>query len=291
MNLNTTFFSTFISLGFTLAFSALGICLATLILLGWEISFALLFVVFSVELITYHINHKAELKNDYLTNPERVENLKKTKFFDYLITTLFILAIILTVIESNTLSLIIILLPVFTMAFYTFNLIPEIISKEIGFLRLKQVILLKNIVVSLCWALIPVLTAVFLENPVDEKIIIIAGLVFIRLMVNTIAFDVKDIISDRKNNVQTIPLKLGIKKTQKLLHIINTLTIFYIAFFIIINKLPPAFLLLTFVFFYGFYYINQLNNKQINQQTLYEGIIDLECATWPVLLIIGIYFF
>jgi 4-hydroxybenzoate polyprenyltransferase len=62
-----------------------------------------------------------------------------------------------------------------------------------------------------------------------EEIVLVLVYIFIRILVGTILCDVADRKGDIIAGVETIPLRLGRKKTKKLLIIMNSFAVFWLA--------------------------------------------------------------
>ena len=74
----------------------------------------------------------------------------------------------------------------------------------IGTRNLKQKVLLKNVSISFGWSLIPILVG-FYFGAFDVPLLLLGPFIFLRLMTNTIIFDIRDTEGDRENGVKTLP--------------------------------------------------------------------------------------
>ena len=96
--------------------------------------------------------------------------------------------------------------------------------------------------------------------------------------------DIKDIESDRKEGLQTIPVMLGIKKTITFLAILNfigTITIMVLIFYL--NVLPKSILMLLFTIPFDFYCYSLVKKQKNFGYILQSGKFIL----WPFLIFIG----
>jgi 4-hydroxybenzoate polyprenyltransferase len=282
-------FSYFVNAGGILAASASGMALTTEILLNIPISLPLILAIFLFTLFSYHIDHKTGAKDDIITNPERAKSLMGNNSLDYVITFGFFLSIVLAAYFGNLYSVILILIFPIAVFLYSVEWIPKRLSKFIGFSKVKQILFLKNIFVAIFWSLIAVLTAIFHNYPINNTVVAISGLIFLRFLINTIAFDVKDIFTDRLHQINTLPVMIGVKGTQYLLHTLNLIAFGYLLFFVFLGVFPKAALLLNLIAVYAFYFITKLSNTKINQTFLYDIVIDGEFIVWVPLALLGLY--
>lgn len=273
----------FILGGHLIALGATCIVLASAILLNISITIGCLVVIYLLTFSSILYNRYKEEKIDYLTNPKRTDNLKKYFNNIYLITFFCISVSVAILIYNHKLKALLFIAGLFILTiFYT------VYFKW----ATKKIIAFKNIYFSLLISLAVVFLAIFYSYSfLNLAFLLVFVFVFFRMFVNTIFLDIKDIKSDEKNNLLTLPRV--IKNNRVVLQILKIITILSVAPIIIgyfIGLLPNFSLMLLFVIPYSFYYFNKSENEN-NFYLVNYILADLEFAIWPVLIIIGKYLY
>ncbi len=190
----------------------------------------LLLATFLLIFSVYNLNKLTDFKEDEINNPERVRYVRRFYgILKYSIGVSFVAAIILSIATSPW-AVLVMLFPVITGVLYSVRLSPSLP-------RLKDITGVKNIIIALTWAngtaFLPYLTT---EAPLSA-VALVYYYFFMKSIINTILFDVRDIEGDRLSGIRTIPVKLGVRKTRKLLLALNTtllawlLTAFMLGYF------------------------------------------------------------
>jgi 4-hydroxybenzoate polyprenyltransferase len=227
-----------------------------------EISFAIFLVTFSV----YGINKLTDKKEDSVNAPERT-SFTANKGLLLLSLSIISYAIALFLGGSeNVLAIPILLIPLCTGTVYSVK-IPN-------FPRLKNILAVKNLTVSLAWAII----AAFPPGIYSFNLILIHSVfyfILIKGFVNTILFDVRDVEGDRKQGVKSIPVTIGIDRTKKLLLLVNSLLIPWLAVSIYLGLFTKYLAVLIFCIIYGYWYIIHFCKERAGKFS-YDLVIDGE---------------
>jgi|Deesub1362B_J571_1020462.scaffolds.fasta_scaffold00007_56 4-hydroxybenzoate polyprenyltransferase len=209
------------------------------------------FLVFSV----YGINKLTDLKEDEINNPERVKYIKKVvRIFKYSILLSFILAIILSALTSFW-AILVVMFPIFSGVLYSIRVSPR-------YPRLKDITGVKNLIIALTWAngttFLPYLTLTHVDG---LKVALIYYFFFMKSIINTMLFDLRDIEGDRANGIKTVPVKLGFEKSKALLLALNTTFIpwFFIGYHF--GYFTEYSLVLIFSILNGYWYILHFSKK------------------------------
>jgi 4-hydroxybenzoate polyprenyltransferase len=121
--------------------------------------------------------------------------------------------------------------------------------------RLKDVFAVKNFAIALSWAI----TGSFLPLAISPRSFIQIALVFyflfLRCIVNTTTFDIRDIEGDRISGVRSIPVAFGVEKTRKILLLLNSTLIPWLAYSYFLGLFHTYLLVLIFAIAYGYWYI------------------------------------
>ena len=178
----------------------------------WNLLLLTFLLVFSV----YGLNKLTDVGEDEINNPERVGYVKKVgRAFKYMIVLSFALSVILSAITSPW-AVLVVLFPIVSGILYSVRVSPK-------YPRLKDITGVKNIIIATTWAngttFLPYLVAGGVEV---WKVLLIYYFFFMKSMINTIIFDVRDIEGDRINGIRTIPVVLGFERSRKLLILLNS---------------------------------------------------------------------
>lgn len=201
------------------------------------------FTVYSI----YGLNKLTDIEEDAVNNPERAKIIAKIcTLFKFSLAVSFILSLILGF-SVNVLALPALLFPLFMGVIYSIG-----ISSHIP--RLKDITGVKNLIIALSWG-VPLALLPAIDQSMKQFIVIliIFYIFFIKSLINSILFDIRDIEGDRISGVKTIPIFLGINKTKRLLLILNSTLIPLIIFSY--GYFYKYFFVLVFIIVYGYWYI------------------------------------
>ncbi|MGC9515614.1 UbiA family prenyltransferase [Methanocrinis sp.] len=181
-------------------------------------------IVFLIAFSVYSLDKIADLDKDIINMPQRRSFLYGRKRL-VLSSSLaaYGLAALLTLASTPT-ALPIVLTPIIANAFYGTKLLP-------GVPRLKDIPVMKNLVVASTWALITTLLPAMSAGCLEPfKIAIVGYFIFVKTFVDTALYDMRDVEGDRQNGVRTIPVILGTGRTTALLMAVNSTLLFIPAF-------------------------------------------------------------
>jgi len=173
-------------------------------------------IVFLISFSVYSLDKIADLDKDVINMPQRKSFLYGRKRL-VLSSSLaaYALAVLLTLL-STPLALPVVLIPIIANAFYGTKLLP-------GIPRLKDIPVMKNVVVATTWALITTLMPALSSGHLGVLNIAVVGyFMFVKTFVDTVLYDMRDIEGDRQNGVRTVPVMLGMRKTTALLLAANS---------------------------------------------------------------------
>jgi len=250
------------------------------ILLKIQISWDILLVTYLLAYIPYLYNRFKEIKIDDLTNPKRTQHLKKyLKWMPIIFYfTIFILVGSL-VYFTNFRTL------VFASFLLVFGLLYTLIFKKIT----KKIALLKNIYVSIFFALLPFFLVTYylysLTDFLKINILSLAMFIFLKAFLIQILLDIKDIESDKEQRLRTFPIIIGEKNTFTILSIFNFLVtiIITMGFSFYFNIFPKIILMLIFTFPFSLYCYYLAKNRKYLGYILQSG----EFLLWSPLILIG----
>ncbi len=253
---------------FSNIYLAIGAMLTTYMvikLLGFSFNFTPILILFLTTFFIYNLNRQTDLNEDRINHPKRVEFIDRYKYLFPLSIIGYLFALILAL-QHNFMT-------------FLMSLIPFILGFIYSVFRMKKIFLMKNIIVALGWASITLVVGAYFEISdlfINTVIWIIFLFIFLRILIVVIIFDIRDVVGDKIHNIQTFPVKYGIKKTKDIIIILNFLSLSVLLIGFILNLLPIGVSLIgIFTLFMGFLYIYLLN-KKFDIKLLCEVIVDGE---------------
>jgi 1,4-dihydroxy-2-naphthoate octaprenyltransferase len=213
-------------------------------------------------------------------SPRAIHLKKYVKWMPYIIFLYGLLYVILLLVFGNISSIIYGLILLVISLFFTYKG-KKIFSRLIGF---------KSYYAALTWAALIPFAAIYISYPINLTVFLFSFFVFIRLLVNINFFDIKDMVSDSKDEIRTLVLGLGKEAFISLLHILNLVSMLPIIIGILLDIFPVYSFCLVFLFFYSYIFIirGRENIQQI--QNISYIVVDGEYYYWPILLFIMLLF-
>ncbi len=254
-----------------------GFIISIVLILDIDFSLQPIIVLYLISQIAYTYNHFKEMKNDILTNPERVKHLQKRVLYFPIIINLYIFLLIIFSIFVSWYFLIYVLFLLILGALYT-KLFKKLTYKILCF---------KNIYISFSWLLGISIVFFYYNISFNYFFLLFFFFIFIRMMLNTIFFDIKDIEDDKKNNLKTLPVVMGKDKSLMILNIINLISFIPIIFGVFLGIMPSYILILFISYFYALYYLKRANTTSLWKiRKISYIMVDGEFFFWPILLIL-----
>ena len=225
---------------------------------------AMFFVIYSV----YSLNRVTDQEEDAVNMPERSALVQgNEKILLILASVAYIVALFLGWLASPFAALILLVPIVLGIAY----------SKDIfsifGIPRLKDILFVKSFVVALSWAACgALLPALYLESL--TKLWFVFPFFFIKMFINTVLFDVRDVNGDTLNGVNTVPVVIGVSWTKRLLLTLQTLLTVWTALFLDLFNDYSLILIASMV--YGYLYILYFCTENTRNKTLIDILVDGE---------------
>jgi len=218
----------------------------------------------------YNLNRKTDEAEDSINHFERYSFTKKYGSVLCRTAALAYIAAAGLGIFFGRGAFIITMIPLFSGIIYSISLLP---GKK-GFSRIKEVPVLKSVIVASAWAIPPAFLPLYIAGAgITQRTWIVALLFFILVFVNTVMFDIRDIKGDKNSGVKTIPVILGAETTVLALSCLNTGAGIFILFsgYGLFNPLQNAFLL--FCILYAQLYLLVFRNRNADK-IMTEMFID-----------------
>jgi len=102
------------------------------------------------------------------------------------------------------------------------------------------------------------------------------------MFINTVLFDVRDVVGDALNDVKTIPVVIGIKKTRRFLLILQSSLLVWLALFL--DSFSRYYVILIISMIYGYLYIIYFCCENEHNGVLRDVLVDGEWIIMSVLV-------
>lgn len=260
--------------GHLLSLGAASIVFTAAMLLGIKITWDFLLASYLITYVVYAYNRLVEFRGDFLTNQVRTQHIKGyINILPIVIITLVVIIFSLSVEFGNPASSALILLMIVNGLLYSIHF-KKLTKEIVGF---------KSFYVSLFWALLIFLLILYYNAPLTLVVIALFLFVFLRLVVNTTFFDIKDIESDKLQGLKTFPVYLGKDKVLFCLKLLNFLSFIPLAVCIYKGDVPFWASSFFMFFFYSQYYLFLAKSDNTNIQKLSYFMVDGEYILWPII--------
>lgn len=186
-------------------------------LLGLSPDISICFAVFLMTFSIYSLDKITDSKEDRINMPERQSFLAvRRKLVLYHSIAAYALSALVIWLDRPA-SLFIIFIPLAANAAYGSRLIA-------GVSRLKDIPVVKNLVVAASWALVTALLPAT-EMTLDLGPLTVVNIFYfmlVKVFINAVLYDIRDVKGDRENKVRTMPVILGPVKTTAILLALNS---------------------------------------------------------------------
>ncbi|WP_338728547.1 UbiA family prenyltransferase [Haladaptatus sp. DJG-WS-42] len=178
-------------------------------------------IAFLVSFTVYSHNKLTDLNEDAVNNPDRVAFIKpKKRLFIALSAGAYVLALIVSLfggIEAFLLTL----FPGVSAILYSEPVLPFFEAD-----RLKEILLVNTSFVAVSWA-VPVafLPLAFAGRATTSASLLVFGFFFIRTFIAGEVLNVRDVEGDRREGITTLPVLVGVKRTQMVLYGLDALSL------------------------------------------------------------------
>lgn len=253
----------------------------TMMLFSMTISWEFLLISYLGTYCVYTYDRYRGVNVDDHTNSERSEHIRKNlkQRYAFLIgcATLFFVMLFL---YGNILS----------MFFGGFLFVSGVLYTDVFKKYTEKIVGFKNIYTSLSLSLLIIFTALYCSYTISLTFIVFLVFVFLHFIVDTSFCDIKDIESDKKENLKTLPIYFGKQKFLTFLNVLNLLSFIILFIAILINSVQPIAMTLLVFCLYRIYYINKAKKSNANIQHLSSVVVDAEYFFWPFVILLGNFF-
>ncbi|MCX6664473.1 MAG: UbiA family prenyltransferase [Euryarchaeota archaeon] len=268
----------FIYGGHLIACATSALALSAMIIFGVNFRWEFLLIIYLGSLCIYNYDHYREIENDSLNNFKRTDHLKKYKKFHSLILTIYGIGFFSLLIYFGTFESIVFGGLLFLSSLLYTKKVKKHTEKLIGF---------KNFYTAFSFALLTIFTAIYCSYQLNWLLFTFFLIVFLNVLIDTSFCDIKDMETDKKQNLLTLPLYLGKQKFISLLHLFNFILFGLLLIALVIQILPFFSIFLIFSTLFTFYYIQKSKNSKTDIQSLSNLMVDGGHLSWPIVLFVG----
>ena len=265
-----------------LALSASSMALFFSILFFKVLSLTYFFLVFLLTYAVYGMDRMASLEEDRLSHPERTRFLQRNRWAFTVSIVLAFLSSFLLAAASGWVAALVPIAPI-AVIFYSGNLSQKVLGTRKP--NLKQYFIIKDFVIASGWAFLLLVTSIYLGRPMEAGQWLFLIPLLMKLFVMAVVYDFKDINSDRRAGVRTLPVVMGEDSSKLVLHILNTVATVLIMLFIYFGLLPLLGVIFIPAFIYQFLMVRLVRKDAPGW--VYFILCDLEQFFWLVFLGIG----
>jgi len=270
--------------GHLLALGTASIAASSAVLLGHSPSIILLVMAYLFSYGAYMLNRGSEVSQDSISDPTRTNFLQgRTRY----LTTISCISFGVGYLLAATVGIVFfgaLLVPLVLAFAYTVG--SKRMEGLIGARRLKDKLLIKNVVISFGWSLIPLLVGLYYKS-LPLVLFAFAPFVFLRLMSNTVFFDLRDVRADREFGVRTAPVVLGVNFSYRLMDGFDFASVAYVVVLALTRIFPLYSLVMVILPIYSLAYRWVSRRPGSDLGFLCNFIADGEYLLWGPLLVLG----
>jgi 4-hydroxybenzoate polyprenyltransferase len=198
--------------------AAAGMAYTSCFIQGIPCTRSIVTVMFLVVFSVYNLNRKTDEAEDELNHERRFRITKRFERHLFIAALgAYLIALIIAAFHGLT-AFCVVTIPLVSGIFYSVPVLP----KWCGYGRLKEIPVMKNLVVSTAWALTFSLVPVYLGTSTpDAGSIIVFLFIFCWTFVGSVLPDIRDRSGDAATGVATIPVLVGVAKSRHILSVLN----------------------------------------------------------------------
>lgn len=232
----------------------------------------------------YTMNRGAEMNVDVISHPKRTAHLvPRRRYLPAISVGCFLLGYALAV-TVNLIFFVALLVPLALSLLYSVG--SRRMKGLIGVKKLKEKLLVKNVVISFGWSLIPVLVGLYYLK-LEPVLLFLSLFIFLRLMVNTLIFDIRDAQGDKEQGLRTVPSVYGARSTYRLMAALDLTTLAYIAASVVLGVVPRFALTAIILPLYSLGYSALARRPSARMDFICDVMADGEYLFWGPLMYIG----
>lgn len=265
--------------GHIIALGAAAVVFTTGIMLDIKVDWLVLIISYLGIYCGYLFNRYQEIGIDKETNFKRTKYLEKyIKKAPWIIGFILLFIVVSLIYTSHWWAL------GFGIFLLIFGFAYSICFKKIT----KNVIGFKNIYVGLMWSLLILFAVFYAETKISPETLLLFFIFFVsREAINNIFSDIKDVESDRKEDLLTLAVIMGEKKLLRVLNIVNVFSLIPLFLGVYLDFFPFYSIFLGLSVIYAFYYLSKVKDPNFNKDLLYNFLVEAEQPLWVLFISVG----
>lgn len=156
--------------------------------------------------------------------------------------------------------------------------------KIFGFMRLKELSGVKNLITSVSWAVLPTVPIFVFGFDIGPGLILLLLFLFLQILIGSMIGDMKDARGDAENQIITIPVILG-GRAVALLYVLNLASLAILFLGILIGGLKTHFILLPLAVVWRHYTLTMIENAWKTMKYIYNY---MNFMTYPLLALLAV---
>jgi len=270
--------------GHLLALGTASMAACASILMGLSPTVTLLVMAYLFSFGAYMLNRASDIEEDSISNPARTTYLGgRRRYLPAIVGISFLLGYALAALR-NAVFFAALLVPLVLALAYSVG--SRRLARLTGAKRLKDALLVKNVAISFGWSLIPILVGLYFLS-VPLLLYALGVVIFLRLLVNTILFDVRDTEGDKRFGVRTVPSVYGRDRAFALMDVFDSLSALVVVLLVVAGALPAYALVLLVFNAYSFLYRVMARRPGINLGFVCDVLADGEYILWGPVIFLG----
>lgn len=254
------------------------------VLMGKSPTIALLLMAYLFTYGAYMMNRGSEVSQDSISSPMRTSYLvSRSKYLTRISLACFVFGYLIAIF-SGYVFFFALLVPLVLALIYSVG--SKKLQGVIGARRLKDKLLVKNLVISLSWSLIPVFVGLYYKA-FPLVLLCFAPFIFLRIMPNTIFFDLRDVKSDEEYGVRTFPVVFGLSKAYRLMDALDISSAAYLLALVGVGLFPFYSAIMIVLPVYSVFYRWLSRRPKPDWEFLSTVVADGEDILWGPLTLLG----
>lgn len=211
-----------------ISLATMSVLVTTVFLADLPLEFLPVFIVFAATLFVYTVNRFTDLEEDETNVPERAAFTRRYGWVLLVLGVGLYIAAIVVAIMLGLEGAIYLLLPLVVALLYSVG-------------GVKQLFLVKNLVVGFAWGAIPLGAGYYYSQHWTLEILVITAYVTAMITIAAVIFDIKDIKGDREEGIATVPNKLGPAATRYYSQVANVVVAVAVVALVVATPLSTSF--------------------------------------------------
>jgi 4-hydroxybenzoate polyprenyltransferase len=261
--------------GHLLSLGTASITATASVILGRSPPVDLLVIAYLFSHAAYTLNRASEVDQDTISHPERTAFVNERRRVLRSIVPVYFLVGFALALMRNLFFFLVLLIPLALSGLYSIG--SERFVKLAGARRFKEKLVVKNVTVAGAWSLIPLIVCLYFPQ-VSLAPLLIAPFIFLRILSNTVFFDIRDMSADISFGTRTIPSMYGLRTASIFMQATDITAFCYLAIVTFYGLVP--FFALTLAVFPIYSFLYRYLSRFVDKDVIRDLIADGEFALW-----------